>query len=89
MSISPLGSASCPICLDFLDKESVSHGEGNWHPMCKKCALVWFKIKSVCPVCQQHVDFSSLLPLKERISRGGRQIGLWILRKLQAPLPLL
>jgi hypothetical protein len=77
----------CPICLDSLDEQSVAHGKENWHPMCKKCALVWFKTQQICPTCKNSADISFPLPLKERFTRqcgrGLQVIPRWISENLR------
>lgn len=83
----PLHSEPCPVCLDSLDEQSVAHGEKNWHPMCKKCALIWFKIQQICPTCKKSADIAFPLPFKERFmyqcGRGLKVVSRCIRENLQ------
>ncbi len=65
-------SEECVICLMALAQDSVGHGDAEniLHPMCRACALQWFKTipnRPSCPVCRLEVDnYQSLQTLRER-----------------------
>lgn len=65
----------CSICFDPLDEEAIAHGEENFHPACKKCALAWFSIRPICPICRGSADISSVCSFSEKALLWLQDVG--------------
>lgn len=58
----------CNVCHDPIKNSiSVAHtGDGQMHPIHRKCLIKWLEIKEICPTCRVEVDVDSVFTWKDK-----------------------